>query len=241
MVARPARSVARKCSSCPAASYRSASRPAPSPAPSPARQPQRRRPVRRWRHCGDRRSRRTRGAAEPSCRPRSAGRRTAGRGSVRRRAPARPARARPRASPRTGRRRAPGVPDRRSPVPTRRRRRRPGAPTDPARPALRAAPSSPAAATAPDRARSRMRPRDGWAPTSGTSRPQSPRAAFSDLPPAMPDALSPMPRQGYGSAATASKHLGDRTQKHLDVEPQRPVLDVVVVEPGPVRDRGIPA
>ena len=42
-------------------------------------------------------------------------------------------------------------------------------------------------------------------------------------------------------ATPPTEHLADRAQEHLDVEPQRPVLDVVVVEPRPVGDRGVPA
>src|SRR5437773_8010301 len=43
-----------------------------------------------------------------------------------------------------------------------------------------------------------------------------------------------------GSAATAPEHLRDGTQHDLHVEPERPVLDVVVVEAGPVGDGRVP-
>src|SRR5215475_2364474 len=43
------------------------------------------------------------------------------------------------------------------------------------------------------------------------------------------------------SAPSDTKDFPDGPQDHLDVEPDRPVLDVVVVEPGAVGDRGVPA
>ena len=43
------------------------------------------------------------------------------------------------------------------------------------------------------------------------------------------------------SATAGEEHLADRAQEDLDVEPERPVLDVVVVEPGAVGDRGVAA
>ena len=42
------------------------------------------------------------------------------------------------------------------------------------------------------------------------------------------------------STATSEQDLGEGPDDDLDVEPERPVLDVVVVEAGPVGDRGVP-
>src|SRR6266536_2498887 len=44
---------------------------------------------------------------------------------------------------------------------------------------------------------------------------------------------------GRRSAATTSEHLRDRPQHHLEVQPERPVLNVIVVEPGAVGDRRV--
>src|SRR5205814_3575586 len=55
---------------------------------------------------------------------------------------------------------------------------------------------------------------------------------------ARPTSCGSRKRRGR-SAPGVAEHGDDRPQCDHEVTPQRPVLDVVVVEPGPVLDRGV--
>src|SRR3954453_9964172 len=56
----------------------------------------------------------------------------------------------------------------------------------------------------------------------------------------MPPSLA-RPRYGRRSTAACEENLGEGPDKDLDVEPERPVLDVVVVEARTVGDGRVPA